>query len=348
VADAVLTERERNRAVLARQLLLERAKLPLPKVLEKVGGIQAQYAPSMYIGLWSRIEGFDRDDLTEALEEKKVVQGTLMRQTIHLVSKADWWPIQVAVREPRRKAWAAYGDRAGREKEVVAAVKKIKKAMANGEMSRKEVMELTGADSVVFNGTQAFLDQVRVPPAGTWDRRRADVFLDAEQWIGPEKGSEAAGRKLLVERYLTGFGPAEAKDIADWAGIPPKLMAPVIEKMKLKRFESESGKELLDLPRMPLPDPDTPAPVRFLPTWDAVLLAHARNTGVIAEEDRKKIFSTKTPQSVPTFMVDGRVAGTWKWDDKKKKVETKPFGKLDAKDKKEVKAEADRLAEFHA
>jgi hypothetical protein len=342
-----LTEQDLNRALLARQLLLERAELSLPKALEKIGGIQAQYAPSMYIGLWTRLTGFERDDLAEALEKKKVAQGTLMRSTIHLVSKADWWPMQLALRVPRREGWEDYGQRKGRRKEVEAAAKKLKKAMADGPLTRKEAMELTGADSVVFNGTQVFLEQVRVPPSGTWERRRADIYLDAARWIGPEKGSEASGRKLLVTRYLSGFGPAELKDIADWAGLHPKLVAPVLEKMKLRRLEDDAGNELFDLPRAPLPDPETPAPVRFLPTWDATLLAHARNTGILPEEHRAKVFSTKTPQSVSTFLVDGRVAGTWRYDEKKKRIETEPFGKLSAKAKKELEAEADRLADFH-
>lgn len=347
----VLTEQERNRALLARQGLLERHKLSIPKVLEKIGGLQAQYAPSMYIGLWSRMDGFERDDLTRALERKKVAQGTLMRYTIHLVSAADWWPIQLAVRDQRRKDWENYADRAARKKEAIAAAKKMKKAMADGPLTRKEAMELTGADSVVFNGTQGFLDQVRVPPSGTWERRRADLFLDAEQWLGSPRGTAAEGRELLIRRYLSGFGPAEVKDIANWAGLNPKALAPEIQRLqegrRLRRFESESGKELIDLTRQPLPDPETPAPPRFLPTWDATLLVHCRTKDILPEQHRSKVFSTKTPQSVPTFLIDGRVAGTWKWDDKKQRVVTSPFGKLDAKDKKELAAEADRLADLH-
>jgi hypothetical protein len=343
-----LTEQELNRALLARQLLLERDSSSIPSALERTGGLQAQYAPSMYVGLWSRLDGFERDDLTAALETKKVAQGTLMRQTIHLVSAADWWPIQLAVREPRRQAWEAYGDRKKAKKAVIAGAKKLKNAMAEGPMNRKEITELIGGGSVVLNGTQVYLDQVRVPPSGTWERRRADIFLDAEQWIGPERGSEAAGRELLVKRYLSGFGPAALKDIADWAGLHPKLVAPVLEKLKLRRFEDDAGNELFDLPRAPLPDAETPAPVRFLPTWDATLLAHARSTGILPEEHRGKVFSTKTPQSIATFLVDGRVAGSWRYDEKSKKIETEAFAKLDAKAKKELKAEANRLAEFHA
>jgi hypothetical protein len=342
-----LSEQELNRALLARQLLLERASLSIPKALERIGGIQAQYAPSMYIGLWSRLDGFERDDLTEALEKKKVVQGTMMRQTIHLVSAADWWPMQLAVREPRRENWEAYGDRKKSKKAVLAGAKKLKKAMASEPMSPKEIDALIGGGSVVRNGTQVYLDQVRVPPSGTWERRRADLYLDAEQWIGREKGTEKAGRALLVKRYLSGFAPATLKDIANWAGLHPTLLEPAVKTLKLRRFEDEKGNELLDLPRAPLPDPETPAPVRFLPNWDATLLVHARSTGVLPEAHRGKVFSTKTPQSIATFLVDGRVAGSWRYDEKSKKIKTKPFSKLDAAAKRELKEEADRLADLH-
>jgi hypothetical protein len=120
----------------------------------------------------------------------------------------------------------------------------------------------------------------------------------------------------------------------------------VIERAKLRRFAAEDGAELLDLPRAPLPDPETPAPVRFLPTWDATLLVHARRTGILPEEHRPKVFNTKTPQSVSTFLVDGRVAGTWRYE--KGKVKTEPFGRLDSAAKREVRQEGERLAELHA
>ena len=120
----------------------------------------------------------------------------------------------------------------------------------------------------------------------------------------------------------------------------------MLERVAKRRFEAEDGAALFDLARAPLPDPDTPAPVRFLPTWDATLLVHARRTQILPEEHRSKVFSVKTPQSVPTFLVDGQVAGTWRYE--KGRVATKPFGRLDAAAKRELKAEADRLAEFHA
>jgi hypothetical protein len=162
----------------------------------------------------------------------------------------------------------------------------------------------------------------------------------------PGKIEEAEGIDLLVRRYLGAFGPATLGELANWAGLDPRRVEPALERIKLRRFEAEDGAELLDLPRVTLPDPETPAPARFLPTWDATLLVHARRTGILPEEHRSKVFNTKTPQSVPTFLVDGRVAGTWSFE--KGKVKTKPFGKLDAAAKRELRGEADRLAELHA
>jgi hypothetical protein len=126
----------------------------------------------------------------------------------------------------------------------------------------------------------------------------------------------------------------------------PRRIQPAIDRMKLRLFQMDDGTELVDLPRAPLPDPETPAPVRFLPTWDAILIGHARRAGVMPEEHRSKIFNPSYPQSVPSFLVDGRVAGTWTFE--KGKVKTKPFARLDAAAKRELANEGERLAELHA
>jgi len=347
--ERTLTEGELNRALLARQLLLERSGASLPKVLERMGGLQAQYAPSMYIGLWSRMEGFERDQLDRALKRRSVAQGTLMRATIHLVSKADYWPMAIGVRRSRREAWVEGRARRGyTAKQASSAARELRARLGDGTMSRKEIHELLGSDSVITNGVNMWLDLVRVPPSGTWDRRRADLYAVAEHWLGepPPKLDEPKSIELLVRRYLGGFGPASVDELANWAGLPPKRVTPVLKRMKLRDFTAGDGTELIDLPRAALPDPVTPAPVRFLPTWDATLLVHARRTGILPEEHRPKVFNTRTPQSVPTFLIDGRAAGTWSYE--KGKIRTKPFGKLDAGAKRELRDEADRLAELHA
>jgi hypothetical protein len=344
-AERTLTQRELNRALLARQLLLDRAKHSLPTALERVGGIQAQYAPSMYVGLWSRLRDLERESLTRALERKSVVQGTLLRSTIHLVSPDDWWRWSAAIRDTRRTQWLRHHDPTARE--MAAAGRKVRRALADGPMRRKDLHDLIGKGSAGVNGINLWVDLVRVPPSGTWERRRADLYGLAEDWIGPDpKHDHASATAELVRGYLRGFGPATRDEIASWSGLGPKQVSAALDGLELRRFRAEDDAQLFDLPRLPLPDPEAPAPVRFLPTWDASLLVHARRTQILAEDDRPKVFNTKTPQSVSTFLVDGAVAGTWKFV--RGSIRVEPFRKLDRAVQRELDDEAERLAAFHA
>jgi hypothetical protein len=342
VPEPTLTDRDLNRALLARQLLLERSTATLPRVLERMGGLQAQYAPSMYIGLWSRVEGLQRDAVTRALERRSIVQASMMRATIHLVSKRDYWPFVVGIRRAQREWWLRTHGRGIDSREIDANDAKVRRAFARGTLSRAEIEEVLGEKL----GTGGFwLDLVRVPPSGTWERRRADLYALAEDWIGPETVGEEEGIEHLVRRYLGGFGPAPPRDIADWAGLNVRAVREALERLELRRFRDEQGKELVDLPRAPLPDPETPAPPRFLPVWDATLLVHARRTGILPERYRPRVFNAKNAQSANTFLVDGQIAGTWRYEQGRIKLE--PFGRLDRKTRAELEEEGRRLAAFH-
>ncbi len=268
----VLTARHLNRALLARQMLLERVDLPVPRVLERMAGLQAQYAPSMYIGLWTRIAGFPREQLTDLLERRVVVQGTLQRSTIHLVSREDYWPFELAVREARL---ASYLRVAPPVDERFAA--RLREVLLDGPLKRADMDKLFGAASRI--GLHLMVSMVRIPPSGTWARRRADLYASASSWIGAPPPS--AGLAHVVTALSGGFGPATARSFSDWIGLPLASVTPALESLTLRRFRAEDGAELLDLPRAPLPDPDTPAPVRFLPTYDATLLAHARRALIL-------------------------------------------------------------------
>jgi hypothetical protein len=341
-----LTEQQLNRALLARQQLLERGTGSVPKMLERMGTLQAQYAPSMYVGLWTRLEGFEREQLDRALEGRKVAQGTLMRATIHLVSAADYWPIALGVRKGRREAWLAASYRRDYSgKQMAAAARKLRSAIGDGTMRRKEIHELLGSDSVVTNGVNMWLDLVRVPPSGTWERRRADLYGLAADWLGPWQVDAADALEHLVRRYLAGFGPASLGDLGSWAGMPLTRLRPVLERVGTRRFRDERGAALFDLPRAPLPDPGTPAPPRFLSTWDANLLVHARRTQVLPEHHRPRIFHTRAPHSFPTFLVEGAVAGTWRHDQGRVRLE--PFEPLPRATRRQLETEAERLAAFH-
>jgi hypothetical protein len=350
LAERVLSTRELNRALLARQLLLERSALPLTRALERIGGLQTQYAPSAYIGLWTRLRDFRRGTLTKALEGKRAVQATLMRATIHVVSPRDFQLFSAGIRDERREWWFKVSRRQlqleGVDMKKVA--RRVREHLADGPLRQSDLVERLrgeGFPRIAWVGAGMWIDLVRVPPSGTWEQRRADLYALAESWLGPSNATRAEGLEHLVRRYLGGFGPASMKDLASWSGMSPGTLRLVVERLRLRRFLDEQGGQLLDLPRSPLPDADTPAPARFLPTWDASLLVHTRRTQILPEEHRPRVFDTKTPHSVPTFLVDGAVAGTWRYE--RGHVRIEPFGRLPTEARRELEEEAERLAAFH-
>jgi hypothetical protein len=378
VAERVLTARELNRALLARQLLLDRPDLPPDRAVAAVCGLQTQHAPSGYVGLWSRTAGFRRADLTAALHRAAVVQGWVMRSTIHMVSAADYAPFTEAVRAARRAHWLRAEKRAaGLDMPAVAAA--VRRHLADGPLPQPRLVALLADDfgrhetrgfvvepsaerqalvssprfpNVAFAGAQLWVDLLRVPPAGTWDRPRANVFALAEHVLGAAGRVPAdaippdAAPDLLVARYLRAFGPASVGDVASFTGLPVADVRAVLGRCALRHFRDEAGGVLVDVPDAPLPDPATPAPVRFLPTYDATLLVHARRTQVLPEVYRSRVFATTMPRSVPTFLVDGQVAGTWRYGNGR--VVTTPFHDLPAVARHALDAEAERLAAFHA
>ena len=346
MAEPILTQRALNRALLARQLLLERAKLSIPAALEQLGGIQNQYAPNAYIRLWSCLAGFRRADLTVAYGDGSAVQGTLMRGTIHAVAAPDYHPLVAAIAGDQR-AWAQRVHRgdAGQRQRVLG---RVRRALSGRSVPRKELVALLdGVDPTIRQVIDTDAELLRVPPSGTWERRRADIVGLADDVIGHHVDiSEADGTAHLVRRYLGGFGPASVRDIASFMGVALTRLKAVVATIELRRFVDEDANELLDVPDAPLPDPDTPAPVRFLPTWDATLLVHARRTLILPEAYRPLIFHTKMPPSYPTFLVDGQVAGTWRFEDGE--VQLALFRPLTAGERRELEDEAHRLAAFHA
>src|SRR5437588_460254 len=202
-----------------------------------------------------------------------------MRATIHLVSRRDYWPLAVAIRE-RRSARARVYKTSEREFERAAA--RIRAFLADGPKRDREIAEALGPETW-RPGVGPWAELLPAPPSATWERRRAHLYAHAEDWRGPENVTADDAIDLLVRRYLSGFGPATATEIADWAGLNVTTIRPAFERLELRRF----GSGLVDLTRAPLPHADTPAPVRFLPVWDATLLVHARRTGILPERYRR-------------------------------------------------------------
>ena len=343
MVDRTLSPRALNRALLARQLLLDRSTLSIPEAIEQVGGLQTQYAPSGYVGLWTRLQDFPRDALTARLEDRSVIQATLMRVTIHMVSRREFWRYALGVRNARRRWALRLPTATAGEGPMIEAATRIEEALAAGPRTVKELGEL-GAGFVGNLGL--WVDLVRVPPSGTWVRRRADRLALAVDWVGPPDSTEDEGLTHLVRAYLRAFGPAAWRDIASWAGITTTDATRGGEGLTLRHLRDAGGRPLVDLPDAPLPDPETPAPVRFLPHWDANLLVHARRTGILPEAHRPRIFSSRNPFSVGTYLVDGVVAGAWTAKDGR--IGLEPFHELTARDRRAVEREREALEAFHA
>jgi hypothetical protein len=344
MAERILTRAALLRALLARQLLLERSDLPLDAAIAQVGGLQTQYAPSGYVGLWTRLAAFRRDDLTDALGARTVVQATLMRVTIHIIARREFWSYAMGVRQARRDAALRTLPRVTgqTEDDLITRAGRIRAALADGPRTVKELGDL-GAGFVGNLGL--WVDLVRVPPSGTWARRRADRLALAEDWVGPCDVTETEGRTHVVRAYLRGFGPAAFGDIASWSGLPASVVKEAASNLALVHYRDEEGHELVDLPGAPLPDASTVAPVRFLPHWDATLLVHARRTGLLPEPFRSRVFSTRNPFSVGTYLVDGVVAGGWSLSDGRIRLD--PYRDLDPAQRRAVEDERAALEAFH-
>ena len=339
---AVLTTGHLNRALLARQLLLERSTMTARDAIEQVGGMQTQYAPSGYVGLWTRLAGFRRATLTHALEDRSVIQATLLRTTIHTVSAREYWLYAMAVRRARQES-AARARAMPVAAELQARSNALRTALADGP---KTVKELGALGRGFIGNLGLFVDLVRVPPSGTLERRRADRLALAEDWVGPPDVTEADGLAHVVRAYLRAFGPAPWRDIAAWAGIPVGDARRGGEGLILEHYRDEAGGELVDLPGAPIPDPKAPVPVRFLAHWDNAILVHARRSGLLAELHRPRIFNIKNPFSLGTVLVDGRVVAGWSY--REERIHLEWYEDVASQDARAVETEREALEAFHA
>ncbi|HEX4515679.1 MAG TPA: winged helix DNA-binding domain-containing protein [Polyangiaceae bacterium] len=323
-----------SRAMLARQLLSKRAKISIEDAVERIGGMQAQLARAPLVGLWTRLEKMKRDDLQRALDDRRVVRATLMRGTLHMVSASDYvamrGTIQLALDHAMRgilKERLTEGD----AKKVVVIARKFFE-------TPKTMDELR--DSGLFTGdirAQAYAARCLVPLVQLHDG--SSRFVLAEKYL-KKKIPTAIDKVELVRRYLAAYGPATIADAQVWSGIVD--LKDAFAKLDLVTF----GK-YFDLAKAPRPGEDAPAPPRFLPEFDSVLLAHKDRRRVIADEHRKAVYLPGL-RVAATILVDGVVAGTWsvKRDKKAATLAVTPFGKLARADKDALAEEAEALVRF--
>ncbi len=345
-----LTTRQLNRALLARQMLLAREKTTALAAVEQLVGLQAQLARPPFAGLWTRLEGFRRDDLLDPLRERRIVRVTAMRGTLHLMSAADYVGLRGALQPAlARGLESILRDRAkGLD---LAALETDARAFFPGTFDGFRV-HLKTKDPQADERAMAYairmhLPLVQVPAEERWGFPAAADFAMADAWLGTKIPAEPAPAHTLVRRYLAAFGPATPGDAQAWSAL--QGLREVFEELRpsLVTFRDARKRELFDLPEAPRPPEDTPAPVRFLPDFDNLVLSHDDRTRVIADEHRPRV-TLKNLQVRATFLVDGFVAGTWKIERKKKAAVLilEPFGKLDKRTLAELEREGDALLRF--
>jgi len=352
VGDRVLTLRELNRTTLARQLLLERASLPVSAVIERLVGLQAQQPRAPYIGLWTRLRDFRRDDLARLIEDRAVVKATLMRATLHLCTAEDYLLLRATLQPMLTQALEVVirGRGEGLDSaELVAAAQRFiaERPRTFAEITTMLTDLLPGGDPGAMRYTvRTHLPLIQVPIDRGWSYPGNPRFTLAEAWLGRPLPTEDHLRELIF-RYLAAFGPATATDIQTWSGLAK--LKPVIDRLKpdLVSYRDERGRELFDLPDMPLPAADTPAPERFLPEYDNLLLSHQDRTRVVAAAHRARVFLPGLRVSA-TFLVDGFVGGGWAIERAKQAATLvmTPFEPLTKQSRDALVEEADRLVRF--
>lgn len=318
----MLTLRELNRATLARQHLLRRHQGGVTSVVHRLAGLQAQEPRPPYIGMWTRLDGFARDDLHAALRARTLVRATMMRATLHLVTAADFAEFRPLLRPLLAGAARRFPEI---DFDAVAAV--AERLLAEGPHTFNELRPrlenaFPGAyDRALGYAVRMIVPLIMVPTDDTWSFPRESAFA----LPGIELAAEP-DLATFVERYLAAFGPASAADMQTWSGLTG--LKSVLNGMRdrLEVMVDEHGKELFDLPEAPRPEGDMPAPVRFLPDFDNLMLGHADRTRVLPEEYRGAVV-TKNLRVRATYLVDGFVAGTWqiKRTGRKAKLLITPF-----------------------
>ncbi len=323
--------------------------------MRRLAGMQAQEPKHPFVGLWTRVAGFEPAALLAALRAREVVRATLMRSTLHVMSAADYAALRMVLQPSRSVALRVLGARSdGLDLDAVLPAARELLSSA-GALTFDEIRGALQErfpdvnDRALGYAVRTLLALVMVPgDADRWGYPRVASFTLAEAWLDePLAPQDEGAKQALVRSYLGAFGPASAKDAERWSGVG--AMKKVFESMReeLSVFSDERGRELFDLPDAPRPDGDVAAPVRYLPEFDNLVLAHDDRSRVIADEHRPLV-TTKNLRVKATFLVDGVVAGIWT-SEVKRKVATlrlEPFGKLTKQALRELEAEGDALLRF--
>jgi hypothetical protein len=347
-----LSRQALNRALLARQMLLDREDVPVRTAVERLVGMQAQQPKPPFVGLWTRLTRFVRDDLLKPLRSREIIRATLMRGTLHLASADDFLWLRGTL-QPMLTAGMEAILRQRRKGLDIPALVAVARAFFGKvprtftELRCELLSAFPGGDERAMGYVvRTHAPLVAAPDDSPWGFGPDPCFIDAQVWLGRLPQVQEQPDRLVL-RYLAGFGPATAADVQAWAGLTGVKDALESLRPQLQTFRDERKRELFDLPDAPRPPESTPAPMRFLPGFDSVILAHADRSRIISHAHRPLV-TTKNLQVLPTFLVDGFVAGTWKITESKQQacLVVTPFAKLPATAKKQLAQEGERLARF--
>ena len=347
----VLTRRARNRALLARQHLLERTTMPAGAMIEHLVGMQAQNPLDPYTALWSRLDGFRTDELATLITDREAVRMGLMRTTLHLVTSRDALALYPVMRPVLARTWASSSFIKALPGIDVEAVLDAGRALMDEEPRTTSALgkllqqRWPDRDATALGYALRFLlPAVQVPPRGLWGQTMQPTWTTLESWLGRTLDAHPSVDEVVL-RYLAAFGPATVSDIRTWSWLT--RLREVVERLRprLRTFRDEDGGELFDLPDAPRPDPDTPAPPRFMPEYDNLMLSHDDRSHIIAESAFGKLTGW-----VGTFLVNGYVRGQWRIDKGKEQVVLvlEPFEKLTTNDTEALVDEGTSLLELHA
>ncbi len=336
-----LTIRALNRATLSRQHLLERSSLPIPDMVDHLVGMQAQNPLDPYFGLWARLADFDPLALAAMIERRQVVRTAFLRATIHLVTSKDLMAIDPTVRPVAVRVFASTSfarDIEGMDfDDLLDAGRSLLEEEPRSRAELARLLAATWPDRDPQSMAQAVtynLPLVQVPPRGVWGEKGNAIWATVESWLGTRIDAKPEPERLAV-RYLAAFGPATVGDMRTWSGVTG--LGAVMERIRpdLRVLRDDQGRELLDLPDAPRPDPDTPAPPRFLPEYDNVLLGHSDRTRVIGPDAR-------APGWAGNVLYDGFLIGSWKLASSKSgaRISVSPFQAMSRQAKAALTEEA--------
>jgi Winged helix DNA-binding domain len=347
----VLSARALNRATLARQLLLERARMPALEAIERLAGMQAQAPNAPYVGLWTRLDGFEAAELAADMTERRAVRIHVMRSTVHLVSARDCLGMRPLLQPMLARAFASSQfarDLNGLDVDALLATGRAlveERPRTRVEVGRLFAERWPDRDPLSLSAALTYLvPMVQVPPRGVWGGPAGQAtWTTAEGWLGRPLGPGMSADDLFL-RYLAAFGPATVQDARTWSGLAGLPEAARRLRPRLRTFRDEAGRELFDLPDAPRPDPDTPGPPRLLPEYDNLLLSHA-DRGRVIPDGRRPPLPPGAGGTGGTVLLDGVWRGTWRIERTPGRavLAVEPFEPVTAADRAALEEEAGRL-----